>query len=212
MMGNIEALINKLARDTATVKLAPHPYTLSLQWMGWATAYLAVSLMFSGVRPDLLSKLHEPLFAAELAALIGIFVATSLSASLLSFPDMHQLRRVAFAPLITFVLFVAVMFFAWQTDNPSAPLPVHSFRCTMGITLVSLLPAAWIFYVMRKFASTHYHLAGCCALLFSFSIGAIWLRLYEVNNSIIHVIEWHYLPMIAFAMVGMWLGKIMLRW
>ena len=213
MMGNnIEELIDKLAGDTAAVKPAPHPYMLSLQWMGWAAAYLAVSLMFSGVRPDLLSKFHEPMFVAELAALVGILAATSLSASLLSFPDMHQLRRVAYAPLIMFALFVAVMFAAWQADNPPAPLPMHSFRCTLFITLVSLLPAAWIFYVMRKFASTHYYLAGCCALLFAFSIGAIWLRLYEVNNSIIHVIEWHYLPMIAFGLLGMWLGKVMLKW
>ncbi|HUV98624.1 MAG TPA: DUF1109 domain-containing protein [Gallionella sp.] len=212
MMGNIEELINKLAQDTATVRPAPHPFMLSLKLMGWAMAYLVVALLFSGLRPDLAVKLHEPLFAAELAALAGIFITTSLSASLLSFPDIHQLRRLAFAPAIAFALFVFVMFLAWQADNPPAPLPVHSFQCTLAITLVSLLPAAWMFYMMRKFASTHYHLAGCCALLFAFSIGAIWLRLYEVNNSIMHVIEWHYLPMIAFGLAGLWLGKNVLKW
>jgi hypothetical protein len=211
-MGNVDELIARLAQDTATVKPARHPYLISLQWMGWAVAYLVVSLMFSGLRPDLAAKLQEPWFDAEIAALVCIFAATSLSASLLSFPDIHQLRRVAFAPVVTFAVFVAVMFFAWQADDPPAPLPMHSFQCTMGITLLSLLPAAWMFYVMRKFASTHYHLAGCCALLFAFSIGAIWLRLYEVNNSILHVIQWHYLPMIAFGAVGLWLGKVMLKW
>jgi hypothetical protein len=211
-MGNVDELIDKLARDGAAIKPAPHPYMLSLKWMGWAAAYLIVSLMFSGFRPDLASKLHEPWFIAEIGALAGIFVATSLSASLLSFPDIHQMRRIAFAPVVTFALFVLVMLFAWRADNPPAPLPVHSFQCTLGITMLSLLPAAWMFYVMRKFASTHYHLAGCCALLFAFSIGAIWLRLYEVNNSIMHVIEWHYLPMIAFGIIGLWLGKVMLKW
>jgi len=211
-MGNVNELIDKLARDGTAVKPAPHPYMLSLKWMGWAAAYLLVSLMFSGLRPDLASKFHEPWFVAEIAVLFGIFVATSLSASLLSFPDIHQMRRIAFAPVLTFALFVLVMLFAWRADNPPAPLPVHSFQCTLGITMLSLLPAAWMFYVMRKFASTHYHLAGCCALLFAFSIGAIWLRLYEVNNSIMHVIEWHYLPMIVFGIVGLWLGKVMLKW
>jgi hypothetical protein len=211
-MGNIDELIAKLAQDNATVKPAPHPYKLSLVWMGWATAYLAVSLLFSGLRPDMAAKFHEPWFVAEIVALVCIFVATSLSASLLSFPDIHQLRRVAFAPVITFALFVLVILLAWRADNPPAPLPVHSFQCTMGITMLSLLPAAWMFYVMRKFASTHYHLAGCCALLFAFSIGAIWLRLYEVNDSIVHVIQWHYLPMIAFGIIGLWLGKVMLKW
>jgi hypothetical protein len=211
-MGNVNELIDKLARDGTAVKPAPHPYMLSLEWMGWAAAYLLVSLTISGLRPDLASKFHEPWFVAEIAALFGIFVATSLSASLLSFPDIHQMRRIAFAPVFTFALFVLVMLFAWRADNPPAPLPIHSFQCTLGITMLSLLPAAWIFYVMRKFASTHYHLAGCCALLFAFSIGAIWLRLYEVNDSIMHVIEWHYLPMIAFGLIGLWLGKVILKW
>ena len=53
---------------------------------------------------------------------------------------------------------------------------------------------------------------GCIALLFAFSIGAIWLRLYEQNDSIMHVIQWHYLPMIVFGIIGLWLGKLILKW
>lgn len=211
-MGNINELITKLAQDTATVKRAPHPFMLSIEWMVVAAFYLAVSLMISDARHDLLPKLHDTLFAAEIAALVGIFISTSLTAALLSYPDLHQKRRIVFAPIVMFALFVLVMFLAWQADTPPAPLPVHSFECTVGITLLSLLPAAGMFYAMRKFASTHYHLAGTSALLFAFSIGALWLRLYEQNDSIMHVIQWHYLPMIGFGIVGLWLGKIMLKW
>jgi len=38
------------------------------------------------------------------------------------------------------------------------------------------------------------------------------LRLYEQTDSIMHVIEWHYLPMIVFGIIGMWLGKTALKW
>ena len=211
-MGSIDELITKLAQDTATVKRAPHPYMLSIEWLTVAVLYLAVALMISNVRPDLLAVLHNFWFAAEIAALLGIFISTSLSAALLSYPDLHQMRRIVLVPIVTFALFVLVIFLAWQADNPPAPLPVHSFECTLSITLVSLLPAVWTFYVMRKFASTHTHWAGSIALLFSFSVGALWLRLYEQNDSITHVIEWHYLPMIAFGIIGMWLGKVVLKW
>ncbi len=211
-MENIDELISKLAQDTATVKRVPHPFMLSIEWMVVAVFYLAVSLMISGARHDLLPKLHDPWFAAEIAALVGIFISTSLSAALLSYPDLHQKRRIALAPVAAFALFVLVVFFAWRADNPPAPLPVHSFECTLSITLLSLLPAAWIFYVMRRFASTHTHWAGGIAFLFAFSIGALWLRLYEQNDSIMHVIQWHYLPMIGFGIIGMWLGKVVLKW
>ena len=211
-MSNIDELISKLAQDTAPVKRVPHPFLLSIEWMVVAGFYLAVSLMISGTRHDLWLELHKPWFVAEIAALAGIFISTSLSAALLSYPDLHQKRRIAYAPLATSVLFVLVMCFAWRADNPPAPLPVHSFECTLSITLMSLLPAVWTFYVMRKFASTQTHWAGGIAFLFAFSIGALWLRLYENTDSIMHVIEWHYLPMIGFGIIGMWLGKAVLKW
>ena len=211
-MGNIDELITRLAHDTAPVKPAPHPFLLSIEWMVVATFYIAAALMISGTRHDLWLKLHDAQFFAELAALVLILISTSLSAALLSYPDLHQKRRIAMAPVATFALFVLAMFLAWRADNPPAPLPVHSFECTLSITMLSLLPAAWTIFVMRKFASTHTHWAGGIAFLFAFSIGALWLRLYEQTDSVMHVIQWHYLPMIGFGIIGMWLGKTALKW
>jgi len=211
-MKDLEQLVAELADDAATVKPAPHPYLLSLKWIGAGAVYLAVSLAVSGLRLDLAHALAQPWFIAEIVALLLVFVATSFSAGLLAFPDLHQKRSLAFAPAWMFVLFLLVILSAWHADNPPAPLPVHSFECTLSITLVSLLPAVWTFYAMRKFASTHYRWAGSIAVLSAFSVGALWLRLHEVNDSIVHVVEWHYLPMIAASILGLWLGKVLLKW
>ena len=211
-MGNIDALIANLARDTAAVKPAPHPYMLSLQWTGIAAVYLILTLVLSGLRPDLMLKLQEPWFVTEIVTLVLIFVATSLSAAILSFPDLHQKRSAVLAPGLTFILFLVAIVCSWIADSPPAPLPVHNFECTISITLVALLPAAWTLYVMRKFASTHSYWAGSIALLFAFSVGALWLRLHEMNDSILHVVEWHYLPMLVFGLAGLWLGKTLLKW
>ena len=211
-MGNIDELIIKLAQDTAKVKGAPHPFLLSIAWTVAAAFYLALSLKIFGTRQDLLMKLHAPWFIAEIAALIGISITTALSTALLSYPDLHQKPRIVLAPIVTFALFVLVIFFAWRADSPPASLPAHTYECTRSIILISLLPSAWMLYVMRKFASTHYLWAGSIALLFAFSVGALWERLHEQTDSIIHVVEWHYLPMIGFGIVGMWLGKNVLKW
>jgi len=211
-MGNIDELIDKLARDGTAIKPALHPVLLSLEWIAAAVFYLAVALVVSGLRTDLIVKLHEPWFVAEIAVLAGIIIATSLSAALLSFPDLHQMRRVALAPAIAFALFALVMLFAWRADNPPSQPPIHSVECTLNITMLAILPAASIFFVMRKFASTHHYWSGGIAMLAAFSVGALWLRLYEQTDSIMHVIEWHYLPMILIGMLGMWLGKVLLKW
>ncbi len=208
----IDDLIDTLIKEGGAVKPAPHPFKLSLQWIAGATLYLTISLLVFGVRPGLSAQFHRIGFDAEIAALITLIISTSLSAALLVFPDLHQIRRLAYTPLAAFALLIAALFVAWQQDNPPAPLPVHSFECTLGIALFSLLPAIWTFFVMKKYASTHYHLAGSVALLFAFSVGALWLRLHENTDSVAHVIEWHYLPMLGIGLLGLWLGQRLLRW
>lgn len=211
-MDNIDQLVQTLSRDVTAVKRAPHPFLLSLKWLALAAAYLAVSLAVSGVRADLPQKLHEPWFLAEIIVLFAIFLSTALSAAVLAFPDAYQKRGLAFIPVWLSGLFVLVMLKAWSIDNPPSPLPVHSFECTLSIIMMSFLPAIAIFHVMRKFASTHQRLSGSIAVLFAFSIGALWLRLYENTDSIIHLVEWHYLPLVAFSAAGVWLGKVLLKW
>ncbi len=211
-MANIDELIDKLAQDGAAVKSVHHPVVLSLEWITVALSYLAVALMISGFRPDRAAKLHDTWYVAEIAALVSVFIATSLSAALLSFPDLHQMRRAVLAPAVTLAAFALVMYFSWHADTPPSVPPMHSIECTLSITMLSILPGLFIFFVMRRFASTHQNWAGCVALLSAFSIGALWLRLYEPTDSIMHVVEWHYLPMIAIGIIGMWLGKVALRW
>ena len=211
-MENIDDLVARLAQDAGALKPVPNPFVLSLKWTSVAAIYLVVSLSLSGLRPDWLEKLHSMWFVAEVAALLGMFLVTSLSAALLGFPDQYQKRKLAFAPLWVFALFLLILFFAWRADSPPAPLPVHSFECTLGITLMALLPAVWTFYGLRNYASTHYRLAGSVALLSAFSVGALWLRLHEATDSIVHVIEWHYFPMLVIGILGLWLGKWLLKW
>ncbi len=211
-MANIDKLVTRLALEATPVKPAPHPYMLSLKWIAAAVLYLSVSLILGGLRPDLAVKFLNPWFATEITLLSGIFIATTLSAALLAFPDLHQKRRLALAPVWLFGLFVFILFFAWLADTPPAPLPVHSMECTMSITFMAILPAFWTLYSLRHYASTHARLTGSVALLSAFSVGAIWLRLHENTDSIIHVIEWHYLPMLVIVVLGMWLGERVMKW
>ena len=211
-MSNEEALIETLVRDGASIRLKDHPYALSLKWLGSATIYLALSLMIAGLRPDLMLKLGSPLFIAEIALLVSIIATTCLSAALLGYPDMYQRRPVTYAPALMFALFMWVILQAWRTDFPPSPLPVHNVECLGFIILVTLLPAAWIFYSMRGLASTHPYFAGGTALLAAFSLGALSLRLSEQTDSVMHVMQWHYLPMIGAAVAGLLLGKTILKW
>jgi len=211
-MKDMDKLLAELAEDAASVRPAPHPYWLGLKLAAAGLAYLALLLAASGFRADLAAAASHPLYLAELTVLALIFFATALSGALLAFPDLHQKRMLALAPAGMFALLWLVILLAWQADHPPAPLPVHSYQCTLSIAGVALPPAMWTLLALRRYASTHYYWTGGVAVLSAFSLGALWLRLHEVNDSIRHVIEWHYLPMIAAGMLGVWLGKLLLRW
>lgn len=212
MTDDIDRLIETLADDATAVKAAPNPVRISLILLAAAVVYVVIMLVFSGTRPDLTLQLQQPWFLAELVALLAIAIATAFGTALLAFPDLHQQRRWMALPASVLVIFILTLYFAGRADTPPAPVPEHTFECTLSIALVLLLPAIWTFFMLRRFASTHYRLAGGIALLFAFSLGALWLRLYEVNDSMSHVIQWHYLPMLGIGLVGFWLGRVLLKW
>lgn len=211
-MKNLDSLVESLAADVRPVKKLLSPLRLTLLWSAAAVIYLVVTLLLSGFRTDIAQSLRNVWFDMELLALLLLFVSASLSAAVLAFPDLHQKRALAWAPLVSLVLFIVVMTGAWLADSPPSPKPVHSIECTISITLTALLPALWTFLSLRRYASTHSHWAGSVALLSAFSVGAIWLRLHEETDSIAHVVAWHYLPMLAIGVIGFWLGKRLLKW
>lgn len=212
MTQDLDRLVAELAEGAKAVVPAPHPYRLGLKWLAAAIAYLALLLSLTGLRPDWAHALMQPLYDAELLMLMLMLVSAILCAALLSFPDLHQKRALVLVPLWLSGAFWLLLTGAGLAQQPGVPLPVHSFECTLSISLVAILPAAGLFFAMRRFASTHYYLAGTIALLSAFSVGALWLRLHEVNDSIPHVIEWHYLPMLAAGLAGVGLGRWLLKW
>lgn len=211
-MENIDKLIASLAESAGNTKPATSPARLAVRWFFAALAYITVCLLATGLRPDLIVKLHAPWYLGEILGLAAILAAASWGTALLAYPDLYQKGKTVLAPGILLAFFGLLIGLSLQADSPPAPLPAHSYQCTLSISLLSLLPAAWIFYSLRKYASTHVYLAGSAALLYAFCIGAIWLRLHEINDSIIHVIEWHYVPMLGAALLGTWIGKLLLRW
>jgi len=211
-MKNLDHLIAQLAQNNAPRAAAPHPFLISATWLGYAAVYFLIALLLSGTRPDLATQLHRVEFVAEIILLLVLALASSVSAALLAFPDAYQKPRWALLPWALLAGLAVLLLLAYAADNPPAPQPLHSWQCTVAIVMVAIIPGAWTLWMMRSFAALRRGMAGSVTVLFAFSVSALWLRLQEVNDSISHVIAWHYLPMLIFALLGSWLGKRVLRW
>ncbi len=187
---------------------------LFFTWMGGAALYIAAVLfLYLTPRPDLLGKLlSDRPFEIEILSLIAIIFSTALAACAAAYPDAQQKRFVFFLPLLSFAIFIWTMFLAWLTSAPP-PLPAwHEMNCTLCITLLSLPPALFLAWQIRRMASVRPRLAAVNALLAAFAIGALALRLSEPTNSIPHLAQFHYLPMLAVAAIGVLIGQKLFRW
>jgi len=76
----------------------------------------------------------------------------------------------------------------------------------------AIVPAALIFALLRKGASVRPLRAGSFAVLAASGLGCLTLRLSEANDSLVHLVDWHYLPTLLFAVIGALVGRYLLRW
>ena len=211
-MQQIDELIATLSEAPAPQRKVTSPYLLLLKWVMGTSVYMVALLLYFGVREDFLIKLESPLFSAELIALTCILITSFFSASILSFPDIHQKPMLAWLPLIPLQAFAGIIYASWINDIPPSPAPEHDYICLICIVMFSLLPALVMMTALRKYATTHYHLTGCIALLASGALGCLILRISEQTDSISHIVLWHYMPMIALAAAGVWIGQKVLKW
>jgi len=216
-MGNIEGLIEELSSRAALAKPMPGPSAVMVRAGGILFIYAVAALLFLGSRPDMQVQLARPLFAAEVLLLLVIALSSLRAALYLSYPDHYQKSYVGLWPClagVAFVLLLAVQMFLPVDARMVLPVGtgVHGMECTLCIASVAAIPSALLFMLIRKGASTHPFKAGCFVTLTAASIGCLTLRLAEVNDSLVHLVQWHYLPTLLFAALGAWLGKYLLAW
>jgi hypothetical protein len=210
-MDKTEQLIGSLSRE-APMRGATRYGIMLTAWIVGMALYLALLvLMVFKPRPDLMEKLAQPLFTAEIGTLGLLALASARSAVSLSFPDIAQKNNITALPALAASLFILVLLLEYRADLPPAPMPGHGMECCMAITFAALPLAALMFMRIRRMAPLLGLWAGCTALLAAFSLSALALRLSEPTDSIRHLVEMHYLPMIAVAIIGLMLGKKLLK-
>ena len=209
-----ELLINKLVKEGARQPL-PHPFQQALFWLGGTIAYLTVLSGYSGLRSEIMDRLGDPIYALELALLIGMALSATLAALCLSRPDSYQKPVVKYVPFVFLALWVLAALavadgLSWDTILHTMTL--GQFDCVWHILLFSVPPAAAIFMIVRKGATIQTAWAGSMATLAVTSFAYLCMRLIEQNDNPAHLVVWHALPIVLLCVLGMLAGMYLLRW
>ncbi len=212
MKNKTENIIESLVSDNS-VKNRYSPLKILLKWVLLSAAYIFILLEFLGYRADLNILIKDPNYLIELSSLVLMIFFSALAFSYLAVPDYKQNAFSIIAPVIPVGFLIGTLIFLYFYP-PSLNHDSHEgMMCLACISLSSLLPAAFLFYEIRKYAApTKLGLIGYMCLLYSASLGSFALRLSEPTNSIIHLIMYHYLPLFVIAGVGSIISRKLLRW
>ncbi len=86
----------------------------------------------------------------------------------------------------------------------------HGFSCVYEMISISILPAAILFYFIRRAAVLKRDIVGILVLLSGISFGLLGVQLTCVDSTPMHVLVWHILPTGIVMAFGVWLSRKLL--
>lgn len=218
MNSNTESLIDSLVEDTCPVKVIACPYWRFSLWLTFAIAYVLAIVLVCDIRPDLSIKVSQEIFVIELIAVTLVVLSSLLSCAFLCVPDNYNKNWISYFPFIFFIglsAVIACLFFSQYLDPNYVYSPIDSdstFKCALEIFLFSVPPAISSIYLMKKGAPTKTYTSALCVALCSTGASYIALRLVEANDDAVHIIIWHYVPILIFTSLLAVNSKNLLRW
>ena len=213
-----EKLIQALAEEAKPVITIFSPARQLIVWLVLTVLFFSGVIALFGTRPDFHQKLSEMHYLTEMVLAIITAVTAAMAAIWFSLPDMGQKPWVRWMPLLSLIIWVLYLMFSMDQTMPQAvkmlTAECHHARydCAWHLALFALIPGALLFMMMRKAAAVHYYWAGGMAALAVASIGYLCLRILEENDSITHLLLWHVIPMFILSILGVFIGRVTLRW
>jgi hypothetical protein len=208
-----DQLIRTLAADNS---YRPRPVGFVLALMLLAAAPVSLLLFFSmlGVRPDVMSAMHNPFFDLKFAVTLAL-ASAGIAASLhLSRPEV-SLAGYGWLFAIPAGLLAAGI--AGEAMMPQR-LPMmtrlvgsNSRICMTAIPLMSLPLLAGAIFGLRHGAPTHPALAGAVAGLMSAGLAATFYASHCTDDSPLFVMTWYTLAAALVTAIGALAGARFLR-
>ena len=212
----MDDLVRELTTDLKPIGiLRPVPFAVSTGavCLGFTGAY---AFFIIRVRPDLLTKITEPLFALNLlAGLWTIFFGLGLAAQLglPGRPRNWWLVPMAVAPLLLILFFTFLSSLSGGLQLWMDGSDLVGKACSIGTLVVAALAFPLFGWQLRKGASQSPPLTGVIAGLVTFGAGLLAIASHcEIDNAV-HALLYHLaIPLAVVNLAGLTIGRRLFRW
>jgi hypothetical protein len=214
-MNKHKKLIHTLSEDVQPVT---PPKSLVMRVMQWLVPSLLCGLLgfFTlGFREEIFINMASMSFIVENTFIFisGICLAT---AAFISATPGYKPMPVVVLTCIALTLWFSILMCA-STGTPSTVMlseisGAKGMGCTLDIILLAIIPGIITFIMLKKSAATHLGWTGALAVLAIASLAALSSRFLCHNMDPIHLVIWHFLPVLFMGFIGIFLGKKLLKW
>lgn len=206
-----DELILALSADAPPVK--PLLGTLTLGLLPAVVIGLIGVATQLGVRPDIVAAFADPVAALRHVLTLSLFGIALGACFTLARPEgVARLWPLAVLGAVA----VAVALWAYVTLPPGArSMAMYGktmIPCLVTIPVISALPVAAIFAMLRRGAVTRPALAGAMAGLAGGGIGAAIYALHCTEDSPLFYVTWYGLAILAVTATSALVGSRLLRW
>ena len=214
---NTDQLIQQMTQEGAK-KPMMSPFHQTLFWLLLISCYFGIALLLTGTRPDLMHKLTQPHYTAELITLTILGASASFAAFNLARPTSSIHRTwVMHLPVYALLALCLVMLWSWIKMPSTHSFWNHSnaadgMNCIMTMGQFSIAPLFALFCIMRLGAVIRRFHAGAMVLLSVSAFAALLMRFIEDNDNFMHIFIWHILPALAACLLGIGASHFFLRW
>jgi hypothetical protein len=199
---NTDDLIEKLANEPRNTEDFS-PKKSFLIWLLICAFCLLAGISSLGLREDWMLLIDSPLLLLQNLMILLGFVSLGYISLMLSVPGNINTKKAKLfisIPIVVWLLCL-LLIFANSNYDPTTALKI-GFGCVSDIIIIGVLPGAALFFFLAKGMVLSKWITGLVASVSVLMLGA-WAVQYTCHNdSAVHILLWHFLPMLIGSLIG----------
>lgn len=214
-------LIESLVQDLNPVRpLFVYPIRFALFFLLVGLG-LFVWVLLKGFRPDFHSVLETPSFWAEMGFAAATAFLTGWAAFQLSVPgetesvegkkDLRMLFPVRAWGVVSLLIWMGIVSLRFQSEGMEGGWRPMELKCAQTIFLFSVPFSLALFFVLRRAQPFRWGWSGFLGALSVASFVAIALQLECPGAAAAHLLFFHLLPVLGVGVLGLLVGRFLLR-
>lgn len=208
-MVSTEDLISSLAENIRPVRRLRPPMARCACWLALAVVVIIMLGISHGVRPDLVQRFHDPLFAVRVAAAVVTGILAAISAFQISLPD--RSGRWALLPVPAVAVWLSTVGYGcltnWVSFDPDSIHLGETASCFATLILTSTPLSLAMFLMMRHLGPLRPTAVTLCGALAVAAITATALSLFHSLDATVLILMWNVGVAVLFVGLGAKFGK-----